>query len=48
MLKLIAGIILVVWLAGLLFDLAGNIIHVLLIVGLIIFIYDLVIGSRKV
>lgn len=41
-------VILVVWLLGLLFDVAGNLIHLLLIVALAILIYNLVTGRRAV
>lgn len=42
----ILAVVLVVWLLGLLFDVAGNFIHLLLIVGAIILIYNLVTGRR--
>ena len=41
-------IVLVVWLIGLLADVAGTFIHLLLIVALIILIYNLIIGRRSV
>lgn len=42
----ILAIVLAVWLVGLLLDVAGNLIHVLLIVGALILIYNLVTGRR--
>ncbi len=42
------AIVLVVWLIGLLADLAGNLIHLLLVVALVILIYQLVTGRRAV
>ncbi len=39
-------IILVVWLIGLLADVAGGLIHLLLIVALAVLIYNLVTGRR--
>ncbi len=41
-------IILIVWLIGLLADVAGSLIHILLIVALAILIYNLVTGRRAV
>ena len=41
-------VILVVWLLGLLFDVAGGFIHLLLIVALAILIYNLITGRRAV
>jgi hypothetical protein len=42
----ILAVILAVWLIGLLVDVAGNLIHLLLIVALAILIYNLVTGRR--
>ena len=41
-------VVLAVWLIGLLADVAGNLIHVLLIVALAILIYNLLTGRRSV
>ena len=41
-------VILAVWLIGLLADLAGGLIHILLIVALAILIYNLLTGRRAV
>jgi hypothetical protein len=41
-------VILAVWLIGLLVDLAGNLIHLLLIVALAVLIYNLLTGRRAV
>lgn len=43
MLLLIAGILIVLWLLGLLVHVGGTLIHLLLIIALIILIYRLVI-----
>jgi hypothetical protein len=45
---LILIVILAVWLIGLLADVAGGLIHLLLIVALAILIYNLVTGRRAV
>ena len=41
-------IVLVIWLIGLLVDVAGGLIHLLLIVALAILIYNLVTGRRAI
>lgn len=43
---IILVIVVVVWLGGLLLDVAGNLIHLLLIMALAILIYNLVTGRR--
>ncbi len=42
----ILAVVLVVWLIGLLADIAGSLIHLLLIVALAILIYNLITGRR--
>ncbi|MDQ3540660.1 MAG: lmo0937 family membrane protein [Chloroflexota bacterium] len=44
----ILAVVLVVWLIGLLVDVAGNFIHLLLIVAALILIYNVVTGRRSV
>ncbi|MDN6195475.1 MAG: lmo0937 family membrane protein [Atopostipes suicloacalis] len=44
MLKTIAGIIVVAWLLGLVFKIAGGAIHILLVIAGIIFVIDLIKG----
>lgn len=41
-------IVVVFWLIGLLFDIAGNFIHLLLLVAAAILIYNLITGRRAV
>ena len=41
-------IVLAVWLIGLLADVAGNVIHVLLVVGLLILAYNVITGRRAI
>ena len=41
-------VVLVVWLIGLLADIAGNLIHLLLIVALAILVYNLITSRRAV
>ncbi len=44
----ILAVIVIVWLGGLLLDVVGNLIHILLIVALAVLIYNLVTGRRAV
>jgi K+-transporting ATPase A subunit len=46
MLMLIAGILAVLWLLGLIGHIGGGLIHLVLIVALAIFLYDLFVGRR--
>lgn len=46
MLRIIAGILVALWLIGLLAHVAGGLIYTLLVVALVIFIYDMVMGRR--
>ena len=43
---IILVVIVAIWLIGLLADVAGSLIHLLLVVALIILIYNLVVGRR--
>ncbi|RPF55835.1 lmo0937 family membrane protein [Aquisalibacillus elongatus] len=47
MLWTIIVIILTIWLIGLLLDIAGGLIHLLLVIAGIVFIYQLITGKRK-
>ncbi len=42
----VLAVVLVVWLAGLLLRVAGNAVHLLLVVALAVLIYNLVTGRR--
>lgn len=46
MLRIIAFILLVLWLIGLLAHIAGGLIYILLVIAVIVFVYDLTIGKR--
>ncbi len=47
MLKTIVGIILIVWLLGFLFRVAGDAIHILLVIAVVVFVLDLLgIGNK--
>jgi 4-hydroxybenzoate polyprenyltransferase len=47
MLYTIVVVLLVLWLLGLVGNIGGGLIHLLLVVAAIVFIYQLVIGRRK-
>ncbi|TYR75749.1 lmo0937 family membrane protein [Rossellomorea vietnamensis] len=47
MLWTIIGILIALWLLGLLFEIAGGIIHILLIIAVIVLVYKLVIKRGK-
>jgi hypothetical protein len=46
MLRLIAGILIVLWLIGLLAHVAGGLIYILLVVAVVVFVYDLLTGRK--
>ena len=47
-LRVILVVVLAVWLIGLLADVAGNLIHLLLVVGLVILAYNVMTGRRSI
>ncbi|MGD6966026.1 lmo0937 family membrane protein [Rossellomorea vietnamensis] len=47
MLWTIIGILIALWLLGLLFEIAGGIIHILLIIAVIVLVYKLVVKRGK-
>ena len=47
MLYTIIVVLLVLWLLGLIGHIGGSLIHLLLVVALIVFIYNLITGRRK-
>lgn len=44
----VIGILVVLWLLGLLADIGGSLIHILLVVALVAFIYNMVAGRKAV
>lgn len=48
MLYTIIVILLALWLLGLLVHIGGGLIHLLLVIALVVFIYNMVVGRRKV
>jgi K+-transporting ATPase A subunit len=47
MLMTIAAIIAVLWLLGLVAGIGGGLIHLLLVVALAVFLYDMLVGRRR-
>ncbi|UCZ52671.1 lmo0937 family membrane protein [Bacillus shivajii] len=47
MLWTIITILLVLWLLGLLFEIAGGLIHILLVIALIVFIFNMITGRNR-
>jgi hypothetical protein len=47
MLLTIAGILVVLWLLGFLIHVGGALIHLLLVIALIVFIYDMLVKGRN-
>lgn len=48
MLLLIATVLIVLWFVGLLAHIGGGLIHILLVIALIVGIYHLIVGRRRV
>jgi hypothetical protein len=48
MIYTIIAVLLVLWLVGLIGDIGGGLVHLLLVIALIVFIYNLVVGRRRV
>lgn len=44
----IIAVLIVLWLLGFIGHIGGNLIHLLLVVALIVFLYDLLVGRRRV
>jgi hypothetical protein len=42
----IIGILIILWLLGFITNIGGNLIHTLLVIALIVFIYQLLVGRR--
>ena len=47
-LRWLGGIVVLIWLLGLLFRIGGSLIHILLVVAVIVFIFDIITGKRNV
>lgn len=47
MLYTIIGVLLVLWLLGLVGKIGGGLVHILLVIALIVFIYNLITGRKR-
>jgi K+-transporting ATPase A subunit len=47
MLWTIIGILLLLWLVGLIGNIGGGLIHLILVVAVIVFLWDLLVGRRR-
>jgi hypothetical protein len=48
MLWTLIGLLILLWLAGLLLNVGGGLIHALLVIALIVFVVNLITGRRKI
>ncbi|UTR09304.1 MULTISPECIES: lmo0937 family membrane protein [Evansella] len=46
MLWTIIGILIVLWLLGFIFEVAGGLVHILLVIALIVFIFNMITGRK--
>jgi K+-transporting ATPase A subunit len=44
----IIGILVLLWLVGLLANIGGGLIHLLLVIAVVVFLWDLLVGRRRV
>lgn len=47
MLLTIAAILIVLWLLGILAHVGGGLLYILLVIGVVVLIYDLLVGRRR-
>ena len=47
MIKSLIGLLILFWVLGLVFDIAGGLIHVLLVIALVVFVFDFITGRRQ-
>jgi 4-hydroxybenzoate polyprenyltransferase len=47
MLRIIVGVLLALWLIGLIAHIAGGLVYVLLVIAVIVFVYDTFIARRR-
>lgn len=47
MIKSLIGLLILFWVLGLVFDVAGGLVHILLVIALIVFVFDFITGRRK-
>jgi len=47
MFLIIAGVLVALWLLGLIGNIGGGLIHVLLVIALVMFIYNMIVGRKS-
>lgn len=47
MLWTLIGLLILFWIVGLVFDIAGGLVHILLVIALIVFIFNMITGRRQ-
>lgn len=47
MLWTLIGLLILFWILGLVFDIAGGFVHVLLVIALIVFIFNMITGRKR-
>ena len=47
LLRLIGAIVVIIWLLGFVFQVGGSLIHILLVVAVVVFLFDLITGRRS-
>ncbi|SFK57002.1 hypothetical protein SAMN04488569_10511 [Marinilactibacillus piezotolerans] len=47
MLWTLIGLLLLFWVLGFVFEIAGGLVHILLVIALIVFIYNMITGRKK-
>ncbi|HEY8805827.1 MAG TPA: lmo0937 family membrane protein [Clostridium sp.] len=47
LLRWIAGIVIFMWLLGFVLHIGGGLIHILLVIAVVVFIFDLITGKRR-
>ena len=48
LLRMIIGVMIVLWLLGFVLDIGGGLIHTLIVIAVILFIFDLISGRRRI
>lgn len=48
LLRMIIGVMIVLWLLGFVLDIGGGLIHTLIVIAVILFIFDMISGRRRI
>lgn len=47
LLRWIGGVVVIIWLLGFVLHIGGSLIHILLVVAVVVFLFDLITGKRN-